>query len=144
MEIQKGFAYHIKDEYFEVAKDKNLMQNKEKGSYRPTLYCMKDESTGLLWMIPISSQYEKFAAIREKIISKGKVCRGIVLGEFDGHDAAFLIQNMFPVTERYIDHIVSVRITLCDARLRPSHALRQLFIPYIIEQVAKVIVAMRM
>lgn len=105
MEIQKGFAYHIKDEYFEVAKDKNLMQNKEKGSYRPTLYCMKDESTGLLWMIPISSQYEKFATIREKIISKGKVCRGIVLGEFDGHDAAFLIQNMFPVTERYIDHI---------------------------------------
>ena len=105
MEIQKGFAYHIKGEYFEVVKDKNLMQNKEKGSYRPTLYCMKDESTGLLWMIPISSQYEKFATIREKIISKGKVCRGIVLGKFDGHDAAFLIQNMFPVTERYIDHI---------------------------------------
>lgn len=105
MEIQKGFAYHIKDEYFELAKDNNLMQNKEKGAYRPTLYCMKDESTGLLWMIPISSQYEKFAAIREKIISKGKACRGIVLGEFDGQRAVFLLQNMFPATEKYIDHI---------------------------------------
>lgn len=105
MEIQKGFAYHIKDEYFGFAKDKNLMQNKENGNYRPTLYCVKDENIGLLWMIPISSQYEKFAAIREKIIKKGKPCRGIVLGEFDGQSAVYLIQNMFPITEKYIDHI---------------------------------------
>jgi hypothetical protein len=46
-----------------------------------------------------------FFAIREKIISQGKPCRGIVLDEFDGQNAVFLIQNMFPVTEEYIDHI---------------------------------------
>ena len=56
-------------------------------------------------MIPISSKYEKAAAIREKLISNGKPCRGIVLGEFDGRQAAFLIQNMFPIREEYIDHI---------------------------------------
>jgi hypothetical protein len=66
MEILQGYAYHIKDSYFELAQDKNLMQNKENGNYRPTLYCVKDEKTGLYWMIPISSQYDKFKAIREK------------------------------------------------------------------------------
>lgn len=31
--------------------------------------------------------------------------KNLILGEFDGQNAAFLIQNMFPVTEKYIDHI---------------------------------------
>lgn len=34
-----------------------------------------------------------------------KQCKGIVLGEYDDRKAAFLIQNMFPVTEEYIDYI---------------------------------------
>ena len=105
MEILQGYAYHIKDTYFDIANDESLMQNKEQGNYRPTLYCIKDEDTGLLWMVPITSQYDKFAAIREKILNKGKLCRGIILGEYDGQKAAFLVQNMFPITEDYIDHI---------------------------------------
>ena len=105
MEIQQGYAYHIKDSYFEFARDSKLMQNKEQGSYRPTLYCDKDRKHGLYWMIPITSQYDKFFAIKEKIVSRGKQCKGIVLGEFDGHKAAFLLQNMFPVTEKYLDHV---------------------------------------
>jgi hypothetical protein len=105
MEILQGYAYHVKDSYFEFAQDKYLMQNKENGNYRPTLYCIKDENTGLYWMIPISSQYDKFKEIREKILNNGKPCKGIILGEFDGQQAAFLIQNMFPVTIDYIDHV---------------------------------------
>jgi hypothetical protein len=105
MEILQGYAYHIKDSYFELAQDKKLMQNKESGNYRPTLYCVKDEKTGLYWMIPISSQYDKFKAIREKILKSGKSCKSIILGDFDGQKAVFLIQNMFPVTVDYIDHI---------------------------------------
>lgn len=105
MEILQGYAYHIKDSYFEFAQDDNLMQNKEKGSYRPTLYCIRDDEYDLFWMVPISSQYNKFSNIREKILKSGKACRGIILGEFDGQKAAFLLQNMFPVTEEYIDHI---------------------------------------
>ena len=105
MEVKQGYAYHIKDEYFEFAHDSNLMQNKERGNYRPTLYCVPDSNSGIYWMIPISSQYDKFLAIKEKIITKGKPCKGIVLGEFDDRKAAFLLQNMFPVTEQYLDHI---------------------------------------
>lgn len=105
MEILQGYAYHIKDSYFEMANDENLMQNKEEGNYKPTLFCVKFESSELLWMVPISSQYEKFKNIRESILAKGKPCKGIILGEFDNCKAAFLVQNMFPITAEYVDHI---------------------------------------
>lgn len=32
----------------------------------------------------------------------------IVIGNYRGRDQAFLIQNMFPITEKYIDHIDTV------------------------------------
>jgi len=69
------------------------------------MYCIKDNKYDIYWMIPISSQYDKYADIKNQLLQKGKKCNGIVLGEFDGKKAAFLIQNMFPVTLKYIDHI---------------------------------------
>lgn len=105
MEIKQGYAYHIKDEYFTTAKDEHLMKNKEDGNYRPTLYCIKDNKYDIYWMIPISSQYDEYADIRSEMLRKGKKCKGIVLGKYDGKKAAFLIQNMFPVTLKYIDHV---------------------------------------
>lgn len=105
MEIKQGYAYHIKDEYFTMVKDKYLMKNKEDGNYRPTMYCIKDNKYDIYWMIPISSQYDKYADIKNQLLQKGKKCNGIVLGEFDGKKAAFLIQNMFPITLKYIDHV---------------------------------------
>lgn len=105
MEIKQGYAYHIKDEYFTTAKDEHLMKNKGDGNYRPTMYCIKDNKYDIYWMIPISSQYDKYADIRSEMLRKGKKCKGIVLGKYDGKKAAFLIQNMFPVTLKYIDHV---------------------------------------
>ncbi|PHU35984.1 type III toxin-antitoxin system CptIN family toxin [Pseudobutyrivibrio ruminis] len=105
MEVLQGYTYHIKDEYFDFVDDKMLLQNKEDDSYRPTMYCIKDSDSDLYWMVPLSTQYEKYSAIRESILAKGKPCKGIIMGEYDGKQAAFLIQNMFPVTEKYIDHI---------------------------------------
>ena len=105
MEIKQGYAYHIKDEYFIMAEDEHLMKNKEDGNYRPTMYCIKDNKYDIYWMILISSQYDKYADIRSEMLRKGKKCKGIVLGKYDGKKAAFLIQNMFPVTLKYIDHV---------------------------------------
>lgn len=105
MLYQEGYVYHIKDEYFEKVNDNMLMQNKENGTYRPTFYCLKDEKTSLLWMVPLSSRVDKFRAIHAKQAKKYGRCLTIVLGEFDGKSAAFLLQNMFPVTEYYLDHI---------------------------------------
>lgn len=99
MLYKEGYVYHIKDEYFEKVNDNMLMQNKENGTYRPTFYCLKDEKTSLLWMVPLSSRVDKFRAIHDKQAKKYGRCLTIVLGEFDGKSAAFLLQNMFPVTE---------------------------------------------
>lgn len=105
MIYQEGYVYHIKDEYFEKVQDSNLMQNKEGGTYRPTFYCLRDNKTSLLWMVPLSSRVEKFKAIHDKQMAKYGKCLTIVLGEFDGKEAAFLLQNMFPIRDYYLDHI---------------------------------------
>ena len=105
MIYQEGYVYHIKDEYFEKVQDSNLMQNKEGGMYRPTFYCLRDDKTSLLWMVPLSSRVNKFKTIYDKQVAKYGNCLTIVLGEFDGKEAAFLLQNMFPITDCYLDHI---------------------------------------
>lgn len=75
MIYQEGYVYHIKDEYFEKVRDSNLMQNKEGGTYRPTFYCLRDNKTSLLWMVPLSSRVEKFKAIHDKQVTKYGKCR---------------------------------------------------------------------
>ena len=66
MDYQEGYVYHIQYKYFTKANDPNLMQNKENGYYRPTFYCMRDERTFLLWLVPLGSRIEKFLAIYDK------------------------------------------------------------------------------
>ena len=56
-------------------------------------------------LIPLSSRVEKFKAIHDKQVAKYGKCLTIVLGEFDGKEAAFLLQNMFPIRDYYLDHI---------------------------------------
>ena len=104
--FQERFVYHIKDSYFEKVNDNMLMCNKENKQYRPTFLCMEDPVTpGLLWVVPMSTQVKKFAAIRDKQIAKYGKCITIVIGTYDGKNAAFLLQNMFPITSQYLDHI---------------------------------------
>jgi len=67
-DIKPGYVYHIKDTYFRIAKDDKLMRNYEGGAYRPTYFCVKDEKTGLLWVIPMSTRTAKFTAIVQKDI----------------------------------------------------------------------------
>jgi len=82
-----------------------LMQNKEGENYRPTYYAIKDDATSLLWMIPMSAKYDKYKAIYDKQVQRYGRCLTIVLGEFGDQPAAFLLQNMFPVTLYYLDHV---------------------------------------
>lgn len=53
----------------------------------------------------MSTKTEKYRAICEKQENKYGNCLTIVIGKYDGRDAAFLLQNMFPITEDYLDHI---------------------------------------
>lgn len=105
MEFKEGYVYHIKDSYFEKADDNKLMKNKENGNFRPTFYCLKDEKTSLLWVVPMSSKIEKYQKIVNKQTERYGKALGIYIGTFDGKSSAFLIQNMFPITDEYLDHI---------------------------------------
>ncbi len=105
MRYVPGFAYHIRDEYFSKVNDDKLLANKENGHYRPTYYGIEDKKTGLIWVIPLTSKYEKFENIYNNKVKRYGRCDTIVLGEYDGKKAAFLLQNMFPITDKYIDHV---------------------------------------
>ena len=59
-------------------------------------------NTQLLRMIPFSSQTSKFKGIYNKKMQKYHRCDTIVFGEVLGPEKAFLIQNMCPITEKYM------------------------------------------
>lgn len=106
MNIKEGYFYHIKNDYFSTVKDHNLMSNYENGGYRPHFFAIHDTSTpDIFWMIPVSSQYEKYKTLHDTMIKKYNHCTKIVLGKCGGKDAAYLIQNAFPVTSDYLDHV---------------------------------------
>ena len=69
---------------------------------RPCFYAFQDSNTQLFWMIPFSSQVSKFKGIYNKKMQKYNRCDTIVFGEVLGHEKAFLIQNMCPITEKYM------------------------------------------
>jgi len=58
-DIKPGYVYHIKDSYFDTVKDDKLMRNYEGGAYRPTYFCVKDEKTGLFWVIGDKPQFPR-------------------------------------------------------------------------------------
>lgn len=67
------------------------------------------ENNDILWFIPMSSKIEKYKEIVKNKIKKYKKCDTIIIGNYRGKDHAFLIQNIFPITSKYIDHIDTVQ-----------------------------------
>ena len=62
--MKKTGFYIIKDKFFEDMPDPYLKGNK--AGNRPHYYCFEDNSTGIYWMIPLSSRIDKFRKIIEK------------------------------------------------------------------------------
>ena len=102
MEVKTGYIYHIKDDYFTKVNDKGLMINHENGHSRPTYFTIKDDD--ILWFIPLSSKIEKYKKIIDNKENKYGVCRTIMIREIAGKDSVILLQNAFPILEKYIDH----------------------------------------
>ena len=106
MRIQTGYIYHIKDEFFDVVNDDNLMTNHERGKQRPTYFTIKDGD--ILWFIPLSSKVDKYKKIVSNKIKKYGLCNTIMIEEVLGQKSAILLQNAFPTLEKYIDHVHTV------------------------------------
>ena len=109
MIIEEGYVYHVKNEYFEFVNDEKLMRNHEGDATRPNYFCLKMEDEEIMCFIPMSSKIEKYSKIIENKVKKYKKCDTIVIGNYRGRDNAFLIQNMFPIINKYIDHIDTVQ-----------------------------------
>ena len=82
------------------------MENKEERTKRPTYFCFRDKKDkNLLWFVPMSSKYDKYLNVYNDIKNK----KGIEPNNFvfarnlAGKKAIFLIQNMFPTLEKYIE-----------------------------------------
>lgn len=103
MEIKTGYLYHIKDDFFDIFNDKNLMTNHERGKKRPTYFTIKDGD--ILWFIPLSSKIEKYQKIIDKKIEKHGFCNTIFIRKILNEDSVILFQNAFPTLEKYIDHV---------------------------------------
>ena len=101
-----GNFYYISDDYYEKFKNCGLMGNKaedEEGKHgRPCFYCFRQDD--LYWMVPISSQIEKYKKLyHEKMERYNGKFDGIRFGYVNAQERAFLIQNVCPVTEKYIE-----------------------------------------
>ena len=107
MKIKEGRLYFIKDEFLEKYGQKyHLMENKvEKGTKRPTYLCFKDnKNKDLLWFVPMSKQYDKYFKIYNN--KKQKINKEpnnfVFFNNIAGIKGVFLIQNIFPTTEIYV------------------------------------------
>ena len=110
MQINIGCFYFIKDSFFDIIDDSELMQNKENGNKRPCYYCFKSKTyDDIIWFIPVSTKIEKYQKIYnykiQKQIKLGKKpsIDTMVFGNVANTYSVFLIQNMFPVTKKYVE-----------------------------------------
>lgn len=99
--IEASGLYIIKDEYFSKFPNPKYMDNK--GERRPHYYAVRDND-GLFWMIPISSKVDKFKAKIAEVEEKSGTgnCFLFAIAPVSGRERAFIISEMFPVTEEYI------------------------------------------
>lgn len=108
MEIRQGYSYHIKDEFFDKVQDKYLMSNKENGNYRPHFYAIQDKKNqALYWMIPISSQVEKYkdyygTGIRKYWMSVMPLLVKIRVMAFFSRDSLHLIWQQYFMKSAYL------------------------------------------
>ena len=109
MEIKEGAFLFVKQSFFDSFPNGNFSINKvlPDGTVhkRPCFFVFCDAKTGLLWCVPISSRTDKYREIMEQKIRKNGRCDTIIIGKIFNRESAFLIQNMFPVTEQYLDGV---------------------------------------
>ncbi len=132
-QMKKAGFYIIKDKFFEDMQEPYLKGNKS--GNRPHYYCFEDVECGIYWMIPLSSQIEKYKKIVEKKEIAGKPCDIIHIVKLDDNrESAFLIQDMFPITSEYIEREYTIAGN--HLMLTSEHVVRK------IEQKAKKVLAM--
>lgn len=131
--MKTGHLYFVIDEFYQkYDPNKMLMCNKEavngQNHDRPCFFALRDSRCDeIFWLVPLSSKVEKYKKIVKQKIKKMKSqhkknpqCNTIRFGEVMGLERAFLIQNMFPITEKYIKNTYIDRNTHNEVTLSPE------------------------
>lgn len=112
--MKKNEFLFIKNDFFsDFSFTDKIPANKESGSQRPYFFVFRDnKEPAISWCVPISSKVEKYEAIVEAKLQKqwlngndNPECDTIRFASVLGQPRAFLIQNMFPVLNTYIDGV---------------------------------------
>lgn len=104
MKVENGKFYFIKESFFSLFRDYKLMNNKENGNKRPCYFCFNDmENDDIIWFVPISSKMNKYKKIYNNKKKSRKKVYNFVFGNVLGKEKTFLIQNIFPTKEEYIE-----------------------------------------
>lgn len=115
----KNGIYIISDRFFHDFQDPFLKGNK--GESRPHYYTYFDSTSGLFWLIPLSSRIDKYQAIIDRREAEHKPCDILHIAKLDnGKTSVFLIQDVFPITEDYIERpytLNSKPMTITSERL---------------------------
>lgn len=115
--MTKENSIFLSDEYCEKFKHYGVMSNKEASidglHRRPCFYSVVDCKILIYWMIPVSSQVDKYRKILNNKLKKYKVYDGLEFGYVQGREATFLLQNICPVKK---GHVVEEYINESNSR----------------------------
>lgn len=100
-----GHFYFLKPTYFDDYPNSQLMNNRAEFDMqehkRPCFYAFTENDI-IFWLIPISSKVSKFEKVYQEKIKRYGKCDTIDFCCILGRKKAILIQNMCPVTSKYI------------------------------------------
>ena len=117
--MEVGKFYFIKNEYYAKFESYGVIGNKDIGDEkhgRPCFYCLQAENC--YWMIPISSKVGKYEALYDEKMKRYKGnFDGIRFGYVNGEKRAFLIQNLCPVTDQYVEGKYKVNKNTIDVTI---------------------------
>lgn len=107
--INQNTFYIIKDDYFSKYDPNKLMMNNNSGNGRPFYLSIKsNKNDEIFWMIPISSKVQKYEKIFDKKVKTNKSVDILHFCDVSGVRKAILIQNMIPVSAKYIERAYTV------------------------------------
>ena len=105
MELESCGLYIVSDQYFADFPSVRHMSNKHEN--RPYYLAVRG-SDGILWLVPLSSQVEKYNAKIRADEQKHGECIYYYIANVKGRESAFLIGNAIPATEKYIKKAFTV------------------------------------
>ena len=108
MDIRIGYMYFLSGSFYKKVNDPKL-NNDFKGDTRPVYVISKNNDTGLYWVAPCSKQWEKYIKIISIKQNEQKPTEGIQPRKIFGTNSVILLQDMFPVSKKYIKEAYIVR-----------------------------------